>query len=109
MVMPIPKTPMTYINERTRQYEYNDMYPYTYDSPRIHATRHRNGWEIELMDGRKIVPYKYIVTGKDVYGKRFRQVYGSESLHFALGINLYRGSVWGLYENKRILLKRVCN
>ncbi len=50
---------------------------------------------------------KYIVTGVDVYGKRFRLEY--KSFDMAFRINLYSGSVWGVCKcsGKRELLKRV--
>lgn len=35
---------------------------------------------------------RYKVTGVDVYGKRFRMVF-TNRMH-AMGINLFRGSVW---------------
>ena len=50
----------------------------------------------------------YIVTGVDVYGKRFRMGFASEQM--AMGINLWNGSVWWESESgKRTLLKRVYN
>ncbi len=50
---------------------------------------------------------KYVVTGKDVYGKRFIRVY--DNPYWAFGINLRSGSVWGVsvQTGKRVLLKRV--
>ena len=48
---------------------------------------------------------RYIVTGITVKGQRFRRVYGNG--FFAMGINLYRGSVWVEENGKRKLLKRV--
>ena len=51
---------------------------------------------------------KYIVTGLDINGRRFKRIY--ESPMYAFGINLWNGSVWGLLESgKRKLLKRVTN
>jgi len=35
---------------------------------------------------------RYKVTGVDVYGRRFRMVF-TNRMH-AMGINLFRGSVW---------------
>ena len=54
---------------------------------------------------------RFIVTGKDVHGKRFRMTYGSDAARFAFGINLYAGSVFGVRvsDGKRELLKRVRN
>lgn len=49
----------------------------------------------------------YIVTGVDVRGKRFRLQY--DRLFYALSINLWRGSVWSVYNGKRKLIKRVYN
>lgn len=50
----------------------------------------------------------FVITGIDVYGKRFR-IHTSSAMH-AFGINLWRGSVWKILENgKRKLLKRVYN
>lgn len=46
----------------------------------------------------------YHVTGKTVHGKRFKIV--TENPHHALGINLWRGSVWLVREGKRRLVKR---
>jgi hypothetical protein len=51
---------------------------------------------------------KWIVTGVDVYGKRFRIVTVNR-IH-AFGINLYNGSVWRVDpDGKRVLRKRVKN
>lgn len=54
---------------------------------------------------------RFIVTGKDVHGKRFRMSYGPDAARFAFAINLYAGSVWGVRvsDGKRNLLKRVFN
>lgn len=49
----------------------------------------------------------YVVTGVDVYGKRFR--FRTENKIHAMGINLYRGSVWIVTDGKRKLIKRVWN
>lgn len=50
----------------------------------------------------------YVITGVNVYGKRFR-ISTDNAIH-AQGINLFRGSVWWENENgKRTLLKRVYN
>jgi hypothetical protein len=49
----------------------------------------------------------YIVTGVDVRGKRFRLQY--TNIRWALGINLWRGSVWEVSNGKRKLIKRVYN
>jgi hypothetical protein len=50
---------------------------------------------------------KYHVTGVCVDGKRFKRV--TDNPHYALAINLYRGSVWQVRDGKRKLLKRVFN
>lgn len=50
---------------------------------------------------------KYLITGVDVNGKRFRSVY--DNWAFARGINLYRGSRWLLRGGKRFLITRVFN
>ncbi len=54
---------------------------------------------------------KFIVTGVDRQGKRFVMQYDAKDYMYAFGINLWRGSVWGLMKSngKRQLLKRVCN
>ena len=51
----------------------------------------------------------YVVTGTLVRGRRFR--INTKGADHALGINLWRGSVWGvrLDTGKRQLLKRVYN
>lgn len=51
---------------------------------------------------------EYHVTGVDVYGKRFKQVH--KDARWALGVNLYRGTVWGvLPTGRRIKLKEAFN
>jgi hypothetical protein len=49
------------------------------------------------------------VTGVLVNGRRFKSQYTNP--RYAFGINLYRGSVWGIRKDngKRQLLKRVWN
>ena len=51
----------------------------------------------------------YVVTGLLVQGGRFRR--HTAIAGYALGINLWRGSVWGirLDNGRRQLLKRVYN
>ncbi len=51
----------------------------------------------------------FVVTGTLVNGRRFRQQH-SNGRH-AFGINLWRGSVWGVRKDsgKRQLLKRCYN
>lgn len=51
---------------------------------------------------------RYIVTGL-LYNsnKRFRSIYNSYA--FAMGINLWRGSVWHEVNGKRKLIKRIYN
>jgi len=50
---------------------------------------------------------RYVITGVDVRGKRFK-ITTSNYIH-AMGINLYRGSVWKVEAGKRRLIKRVFN
>ena len=52
---------------------------------------------------------EFIVTGTEVRGKRFRHRYTNAM--YAFGINLWRGSVWGIRRDngRRQLLKRVVN
>jgi len=54
----------------------------------------------------------FIVTGL-LYNstKRFRKTYDQDGAKFAMGINLWRGSVWGVNKltGKRRLLKRSYN
>lgn len=50
----------------------------------------------------------YVVTGTLVSGQRFPAIHTNNPRH-ALGINLYRGSVWEIVNGKRKLLKRVYN
>jgi hypothetical protein len=50
----------------------------------------------------------YCVTGVTVEGKRFKR--NTDNIYYAFGINLYRGSVWGIRPSgARVLLKRVYN
>ena len=49
----------------------------------------------------------YHVTGTDRGGRRFKIVTGNY-IH-ALGINMWRGSVWSVTNGKRTLIKRVYN
>jgi len=52
--------------------------------------------------------FGFVVTGVDRDGKRFVRFY--KDAKWAFGINLWRGSVWGVNtEGKRKLLKRVTN
>ena len=48
---------------------------------------------------------KYLVTGTDRSGKRFRLCYSSWIM--AQGINLWSGSKWIVRNNKRHLISRV--
>lgn len=50
---------------------------------------------------------RYAVTGIDRNGKRFSLRYSN--IRTALGINLWRGSVWEVTNGKRRLIKRVYN
>lgn len=47
----------------------------------------------------------YVVTGVDRNGRRFRIV--TANPHHALGINLWRGSLWLIENGRRRLLQRV--
>ena len=50
----------------------------------------------------------YVVTGVLTNGQRFRKT--TVIALYALGINLWRGSVWGMkHDGHRQLLKRVTN
>lgn len=55
----------------------------------------------------------FVVTGITTNGKRFRLTYKADKPGFytAMGINLYRGNVWGIRADngKRKLLKNVWN
>jgi hypothetical protein len=48
---------------------------------------------------------RYLVIGKDVRGKRFRQMHSNP--YQALCINMCDGRVYLLRDNRRILVKRV--
>jgi len=52
---------------------------------------------------------QYVVTGTDVYGKRFRKTYAS--LLYASYINVYRGSLWAecVATGKRKLIRQYYN
>lgn len=57
-------------------------------------------------------PGGYVVTGRDYHGRRFRKVYPGTiaGAFFALGINLWNGTVWGVDANgKREAIKRIRN
>ncbi len=67
-------------------------------------------WHIQVQHTlHTMSDYCYVVTGVDVYGKRFKLVY-TNYIH-ANCINLYRGSLWEEHRatGKRKLLKRVYN
>ena len=50
----------------------------------------------------------YHVTGTDRQGRRFKRVYTGKQ--WAMGINLYNGSVWEVYaDGTRKRIKRVIN
>lgn len=49
----------------------------------------------------------YLVTGVKTSGQRFT-IATANPMH-ALGINLWRGSVWQVRDGKRTLVKRVYN
>lgn len=49
----------------------------------------------------------YQITGILTNGKRFKPIQYSD-VQWAMGINLYNGSIWGIKsDNKRVLLKRI--
>lgn len=50
----------------------------------------------------------YHVTGILQSGRRFKCIV-TDNPHHALGINLYRGTVWVMRNGKRTLVKRVWN
>lgn len=54
---------------------------------------------------------RFIVTGKDRDGKRFRLTYSQQAARVAFSVNLHRGSVWGIRmtDGKREKLKTVSN
>jgi hypothetical protein len=56
-------------------------------------------------------PDGFLVTGTLRNGKRFSIKYSSSiaGLSTSLGINLWRGSVWGVKDGKKTLIKRVWN
>lgn len=51
----------------------------------------------------------FSVTGITVYGDRFCKHFSKQNPYAAFCINLFRGSVWGVKDGKRQLLKRVFN
>jgi hypothetical protein len=51
---------------------------------------------------------RYVVTGVDTRGRRFTPIHTDNPVH-ADGINLYRGSLWGVRNGKRTLIRRVWN
>ena len=59
--------------------------------------------------GRHFEREHYVVTGVDMRGRRFRRSF--EGLHWALGINVWHGSVWAecMDTGKRRLLVRYFN
>jgi len=50
---------------------------------------------------------KYHVTGTDVRGKRFKIV-TSNPIH-ADAINVYNGTLWGIRDGKRRIIRRIFN
>ncbi len=55
-------------------------------------------------------PYRgeYKVTGVLVNGSRFKAIHTDNIIH-ALGINLYRGTVWGKVNGKWTVVRRTYN
>ena len=77
-----------------------------------HGHARRATVERELPGGGMKMVYErtadtYEVTGVDRSGRRFKYAYSS-AFH-AMGINLWRGSVWHVRDGKRKLIKRVSN
>jgi len=72
---------------------------------RATVERELPGGELKMVYERTADTYE--VTGVDRSGKRFKLRYGSK--FFAMGVNLYRGSVWRVRDGKRTLIKRVFN
>jgi hypothetical protein len=56
---------------------------------------------------RKEMNTTYLVTGVTRDNKRFTRQYSD--LKWAMGINLFRGSVWKVEGTKKKLIKRVWN
>jgi len=72
---------------------------------RATVERELPGGELKMVYEREQDTYE--VTGVDRSGKRFKHIYGSE--FHAMGINLWRGSVWRVRNGKRTLIDRVSN
>ena len=75
-----------------------------------HKHARRATVERELPGGELKMVYErtadtYDVTGVDRSGKRFKLSFSGE--FHAMGINLWRGSVWRVRDGKRTLIKRV--
>lgn len=50
---------------------------------------------------------KYHVTGVDLNGRRFKIV--TDNPHWALAINVYRGTVWQVRDGRRRIIRRIYN
>lgn len=48
---------------------------------------------------------KYIITGTLVNGKRFVSIHTNTPQHY----NIWKGTIWKIDNNKRILIKRIYN
>jgi hypothetical protein len=72
---------------------------------RATVERELPGGELKMIYERTQDTYE--VTGVDRSGKRFKHAYSSK--FHAMGINLWRGSVWHVRDGKRKLIKRVFN
>tara|TARA_B100000676_G_C17501766_1_gene543522 strand:- start:85 stop:444 length:360 start_codon:yes stop_codon:yes gene_type:complete len=72
---------------------------------RATVERELPGGELKMVYEREQDTYE--VTGVDRSGRRFKQAYKSK--FFAMGVNLWRGSVWHVRDGKRKLIKRVTN
>ena len=70
---------------------------------RATVERELPGGELKMVYEREQDTYE--VTGVDRSGRRFKQAYKSK--FFAMGVNLWRGSVWHVRDGKRKLIKRV--
>tara|TARA_Y100000034_G_C6634527_1_gene277152 strand:- start:269 stop:490 length:222 start_codon:yes stop_codon:yes gene_type:complete len=64
-------------------------------------------WVFTNLGDKTMNDVKYIVTGVDRQGKRFKKEYSDPK--WAFGINLWQGSIWKEVDGKRKLLRRVYN
>lgn len=79
-----------------------------YESLRKHLSCKARRYHLSqnLVENNRFVAYH--VTGLTTKGRRFRKAYGADGLQWAMGINLLKGSVWGVLDNdKRVKLKSI--